>query len=178
MYKQAVFNSTYELVNFLNDNNISISNIVTVMPIHTEAFLIYNLIYLERQVNKIKKLYYHNRLIAKLIIKLKFKNIRRDINNYVNEQKEKEPKKNHIVYCLNEDDFINLFDKSRIESFGYLKLNETQIIKSYLYPSKFAAVIEIGIESLSHWYHFITVRVSDQDSKNYYIHIYVRQEEI
>lgn len=29
MYKQAVFNSTYELVNFLNNNNISISNIVT-----------------------------------------------------------------------------------------------------------------------------------------------------
>lgn len=48
MYKQEVFNSTYELVNFLNNNNINISNIVTVMPIHTEAFLIYNLIYLER----------------------------------------------------------------------------------------------------------------------------------
>lgn len=48
IYKQQVFSSTYQIVCFLNDNNIKPEDIITIMPIETDMFLLYNMIYVER----------------------------------------------------------------------------------------------------------------------------------
>ena len=124
-----------------------------------------------------KELYYHNRIIMRLIIQSKFKKIRKNIISYVGKQKRREPTKNHFVYRLNEDDFINLFDENRIESFNYFSLVETQAPKTYLYPSRFSDVIGIGVENLLYRYSEVKVKISNQNSKLYYIHIYVDDED-
>lgn len=46
-YKHKVFHSTNEIVDFLNQKDIPKENIITILLINTEPFLLYELIYTE-----------------------------------------------------------------------------------------------------------------------------------
>lgn len=49
-YWHKVLNSMNEIVDFLNQNNIKKEDIVAIVPVHSEGFLLYELVYVENLI--------------------------------------------------------------------------------------------------------------------------------
>lgn len=46
-YRHKVFSSTNEIVNFLNEYEIKKEDIISIIPVHSDGFMIYEMVFIE-----------------------------------------------------------------------------------------------------------------------------------